>query len=430
MLALIGLALLLVLVFVLIKGYVSASVAFVGLPLIAAVLCGFGLGDIAKFMQDGIQSVMKTTVLFIFSISYFSLMSEKGLFDPAINWLTKRVGTNVYLVLFAVAAASMIGHLDGSGSTTYLIVIPAFLPLCKRLHIRPISIFTVMCLIIGWENLIPWGGPTMRAATVLNMESGAYFRLLIPRMAVMAIVGFVMIFFIARSEIKNGAGKNVAAAITDETAGSKNSFNALYWFNLILTVAMLVVLFMDTAMPLFGIFIISFMIALVVNYPNEKDQRKKLKELGSNSVSMTITLLSVGIFLGVLNGSGMLDGLSDVIVGLVPSSFGPCMLIVFALFALLAFPALGTDAFYFGYMPLVISAVAPYGVAPEIAATTLSLTAFTGALSPAIAATYLALGLLDISFGDHVKYSAKYLIAASLLSVAASMIIGLIPIFG
>lgn len=172
------------------------------------------------------------------------------------------------------------------------------------------------------------------------------------------------------------------------------------------------------------------MIALVVNYPNEKDQRKKLKELGANSVSMTITLLSVGIFLGVLNGSGMLDGLSDVIVGLVPSSFGPYMLIVFALFALLAFPALGTDAFYFGYMPLVISAVAPYGVAPEIAATTLSLTAFTGALSPAIAATYLALGLLDISFGDHVKYSAKYLIAASLLSVAASMIIGLIPIFG
>ena len=156
-LAIIGLILLLALVFILLKGYVSPPVAFIALPLIAAIIAGCSLEEIAGFMTTGARSVLNTTVLFVFSISYFSLMSEAGLFDPVISWLTKKVGTNVYMVMYAIAAAAVIGHLDGSGSTTYLIVIPAFLPLCKRLHISPISIFTTMAMILAWENLIPWG---------------------------------------------------------------------------------------------------------------------------------------------------------------------------------------------------------------------------------------------------------------------------------
>lgn len=429
MLAVAGFAMIFVLVFVLLKGYVAPPVAFVALPFLTALICGFPLGDIAGFLKAGMGSIMNTTILFVFSISFFTLMGEKGLFDPAINALTKRVGNNVTLVLFAIAAASVIGHLDGSGSTTYLIVIPAFLPLCKKLKIRPEAIFATMAFVLSFMNLIPWGGPTARAASVVGMETNEYFQVMLPRMAVMAVIAIVFIFIIARAEKKNGAGIAVDSVnVVVEADKEHQILGGKYFVNLFITIAMLVTLFIETGLPLYFIFMIAYIVALVVNFPNAKEQAKKIKEFGAHSVSMTVTLLSVGVFLGVLNNSGMMDSMASVIAGIVPNSVGSFMLVIFALIAMVAFPCLGTDAFYFGYLPLVIGIVEPYGVSPVIVATTFMMVSHTGILSPAIPASYMAFGLLDISYGDHVKYNAKYLIPASLIALIAGVVIGFIPI--
>ena len=84
-LAIIGLILLLVLVFVLLKGYVSPPVAFIALPLIAALVAGCNLEQIAEFMTAGAKSVLNTTVLIVLSISYLCLMSETEPVDYIIN---------------------------------------------------------------------------------------------------------------------------------------------------------------------------------------------------------------------------------------------------------------------------------------------------------------------------------------------------------
>lgn len=82
MLALIGFLLMAVLMLVLIKSWVSPPVAFIGLPLIAALVAGFSLGDIGGFVETGMESMLGTAVLFVFSISYFTLMNEMGLLIP------------------------------------------------------------------------------------------------------------------------------------------------------------------------------------------------------------------------------------------------------------------------------------------------------------------------------------------------------------
>ena len=101
-LAVIGFILMFVLMFVLIKDKLSPPVAFILLPLIAAVAGGFGIEAISGFVKTGLNTMLSTAVLFIFSISYFTLMSNEGLFDPIIHFLIKRVGNNVTTVLFAV----------------------------------------------------------------------------------------------------------------------------------------------------------------------------------------------------------------------------------------------------------------------------------------------------------------------------------------
>ena len=145
MLALIGFTLMIILMIVLIKSWVSPPVAFIGLPLIAAVIAGFSVADIGGFIGDGMKSMLSTAVLFVFSISYFTLMDEIGLFDPIINALTKRAGKNIWMVVIALLLTTFVAHLDGSGATTFLIVVPAFLPIFKRLGMRKEALLAMMC---------------------------------------------------------------------------------------------------------------------------------------------------------------------------------------------------------------------------------------------------------------------------------------------
>lgn len=132
MLALIGFTLMIVLMFVLIKEKMAPPLAFILLPIIAAALAGFGVTEISEFIKTGMKTMMSTAILFIFSISYFTLMSDAGLFDPIIDFLIKRTGKSITTVLIAVLLTTFVAHLDGSGATTFLIVVPAFLPICKK----------------------------------------------------------------------------------------------------------------------------------------------------------------------------------------------------------------------------------------------------------------------------------------------------------
>ena len=124
MLAAIGFVLMILLMVVLIKGWVSPPVAFISLPLIAAVIAGFSVAEIGDFIGAGMKSMLSTAVLFVFSISYFTLMDEIGLFDPIINVLTKKAGNKPWMVMIAIVLTTFVAHLDGSGATTFLNLTP------------------------------------------------------------------------------------------------------------------------------------------------------------------------------------------------------------------------------------------------------------------------------------------------------------------
>ena len=231
MLALIGFALMIVLMFVLIKEKMAPPLAFILLPIIAAVLAGFGVADISEFIKTGMKTMMNTAILFIFSISYFTLMSDAGLFDPIINFLIKRTGKSITTVLIAVLLTTFVAHLDGSGATTFLIVVPAFLPICKKMGIRPQALLAAMCGGYGVMNLVPWGGPTMRAASVANIEVGDLYSFMIPGVVCLALFAFVIVFIVSRIEKKNGAGSEamIAAEEAAEQTEKKQVKKGIYY---------------------------------------------------------------------------------------------------------------------------------------------------------------------------------------------------------
>jgi len=429
MLALIGFTLMIILMIVLIKSWVSPPVAFIGLPLIAAVIAGFSVADIGGFIGDGMKSMLSTAVLFVFSISYFTLMDEIGLFDPIINALTKRAGKNIWMVVIALLLTTFVAHLDGSGATTFLIVVPAFLPIFKRLGMRKEALLAMMCGPYAVMNILPWGGPTMRAATVAEVETSDLYAFIIPGVLCLIVCAFLNAFLITTNEKRHGLNpeeSNDNSQNHSEEKSEKRTWR--YWFNLVVTLIMLAFLFLDTPMPLYSIFMIAYAIVLVVNFPNTKTQNSKIKSLGQNAMVMTVTLFSVGIFMGVISGTGMVEAMANTIVSVLPEAMAPHMHWFMALFSVPLMMILGTDAFYYALLPIIMGVVVPFGVAAEAVAATFLLTATYGTpVSPSVAAVYVGLGLADVSIGDHIKYALKFVWPMSILVLIGATILGVVP---
>lgn len=127
-------------------------------------------------------------------------------------------------------------HLDGSGATTFLIVVPAFLPICKKMGIRPQALLGTMCGAYGVMNLVPWGGPTMRAASVVGIEVGDLYSFIIPGVVCLVIVAFAIAFVVAAIEKKNGAGKETQAELEEKMEEKKvkcdgyDSYSVCSWY--------------------------------------------------------------------------------------------------------------------------------------------------------------------------------------------------------
>lgn len=433
-LAIIGFVMVLVLIVCLIRKIVIPPIAFILLPTIAALIAGFDPLAVNKFAASGISKMVSTVSLFVFSISFFSLMSDQGVFDPVVNFLIKKAGTNVTLVLLATAAVGIIGHLDGSGATTFIITITAMLPLFKKLKMDNRALMMIICVAIGVMNVCPWGGPTIRAATVLETDPNVLWHRLLPVQGAMLAITFVIAFlqsFIQKRRIaKLGGGIAEDSAVEDAKADEKKVVvpSWLQWYNFIIVVAVIVVLMMGLLNPAYT-FMLALALTLPFNIKSLKEQNGKLKNYGVAAMSMVVTLFAAGIFTGVLSGTGMLNAMASAVVTVIPPDLGRYTHFIVACFAVPLIMCLGTDSFYFGLLPVVVGIASQFGVNPQDVACVLLVAENVGVMiSPLSPAMYLGLGLLEIDVGEHIKYSLAWIWGVSLIAIVACIVLGVTPL--
>lgn len=187
-LGVVGFAMIVIIVAALIRSKSNPVPLFVIVPVIAALICGFTPAQIFEFVKAGVGKTWSTAVLFIFSIVYFSMMGDMGLFDPMVNWLVKKAGSNIVMVTVATSLIAVISHLDGALASTLLITIPAMLPIYKKLHMRPVVLVCIIGAAMSIMNLLPWGGPVARTGVVLNADVNVLWQELIPLQGVGLVI--------------------------------------------------------------------------------------------------------------------------------------------------------------------------------------------------------------------------------------------------
>ena len=155
-------------VLTLFKSKTLPSIAFIVFPFILAMILVAGgyysVGNVGSLIKSGFSSTAPTAALFVFSVLYFGIMTDAGMFDVIIGKLMKLVGNSVIGVTVMTTVIALIGHLDGGGASTFCIVVPSMLPVYKKMHMRPTTLLRVSVLAMGVLNLMPWSGPTARQA--------------------------------------------------------------------------------------------------------------------------------------------------------------------------------------------------------------------------------------------------------------------------
>lgn len=415
----------------------SPLTALILVPTAFGVAGGFA-PELGAMIVEGITKLAPTGVMLMFAILYFAVMIDAGLFEPIVQRLVALVHGDPVKVVLGTAALALLVSLDGDGSTTYMITTAAMLPLYRRLRMRPLILACITMLSGGVMNILPWGGPTARAASALAIDVSTVFVPMIPSMA----VGVVWVLYVA---YRLGVSERVRLAASGAEASThvleEELANPAYQpdtehrrpdrliVNAMLTVLLLVAL-IAAVLPLPVLFMLGFALAVMLNYPSIDQQKALLSRHAGNVLAVAGLIFAAGVFTGILSGTKMVDAIADSVIRLVPDALGPYLAVVTGVLSVPFTFFISNDAFYFGVLPILAKAGETYGItAAEMARASL-IGQPVHLLSPLVPSTFLLVGLAGVDFDDHQRYTLKWALVSALVLLTVGILTTVIPLTG
>ena len=425
----------------------SPAVALIIVPLITGIIaCAFivtdpeGATGVVNFAanvkslggmiagDDGLLSVAATGVMFIFSILFFGILTDAGTFRPIIGGITKLVGTNPILIAIGTSILAMIVHLDGSGAVTFLICVPPLVPLYDAVGMKRTTLATIVAMSAGTMNILPWGGPTIRAATALNVDVvSELFMPVLPAVLVGLALDVVLSALLGAREkarlgnVKLTSAEFKMAELTEEE--KKLARPHLFWVNIILIIAAIVTLLFSGFAPAV-VFMIFYVLATVINYPKVADTKARVDANAKSAIMMCSVLFAAGAFCGIMTGTGMITEMANTLVSIIPHSLGKFFPVIVGIIGMPASLLFDPDSFYYGVLPVLAQTAEGFGVAGVNVGQAAILGQMTVGfpVSPLTPSTFLLVGLAGVDLGEHQKKTIPILWLVSLVMVVVAVV--------
>ena len=449
-------AMMVVFMYVIMKKKMSPFTALVLIPLafaLVAVLTGVvqdvnigtlvrqGLfGNNSKDKLTAMKGTAETGVMLLFAILYFSLMLDSGLFDPITNKMIRYAKGDPMKVLVATAIVAAAVSMNGDGTTTTLICCSAFVPIYKKLDMKLMNLGVLVILQNTIMNLLPWGGPTARAMSVLGVEADI-LGYLAPGMVLSILY---VIFFVARGMGKKERARLGIKELTDAeldelTTISDPEVLAIrrpqnFWINAVMTIVLIGWLVAGSFIDAIEVkpvvlFLIGTGLAMMINYPDLKTQSKRIGENAGDAVQVVLLVFGAGVFMGLFQGTGMAKALADSIVHIIPQQLAGFWSLIIALISVPGTFFLTNDGFYYGVLIPFAEIGRQYGFTDmQMALASLMGQAFH-LLSPLVAFIYLLLRLTGLDMGEWQRESAKYAAVVFVIFVVTIVLMGHMPLY-
>lgn len=499
MLVILGYAMVVVFMVMIMTKRMSPMLALIIVPTVFGLFAGAGLG-LGDMVMKAIGTLAPTAALLMFAIMYFGLMIDVGLFDPLVRFILRVTGNDPAKIVLGTALLAGAVSLDGDGSTTFIVVTAAMLPIYLKLGMSPVVLTCVAGLTNGTLNIVPWGGPTARAAAALKIDPTDVFVPLVPSLIVGLLLCFGFAWTMGLAERKRlglieftsatrasraptrqkagaGAGAGVGSRMlaaaggtgggmftsptvalglrggkadgrradgegvdgADDVGGVSGSGSGAtmastmldpdrptlrpkrIWFNLVLTVAVMVVLVLGV-LPLAYVFMVGTAVALLVNFPQLKQQSAQIVAHAPSIVGVVSMVFAAGVLIGVLDGTGMVAAMADWLVAVIPDSMGPYLAAITGVLSMPLTFFMSNDAFYFGILPVLAESASAFGITPAEMARASVVGQPVHMQSPLVPAILLLVSLANVNLGDHHK---KVLWRAAVVA-AAMLVVGIV----
>ncbi|WIE60903.1 citrate:proton symporter [Curtobacterium sp. MCLR17_032] len=499
MLVILGYAMVVVFMVMIMTKRMSPMLALIIVPTVFGLFAGAGLG-LGDMVMKAIGTLAPTAALLMFAIMYFGLMIDVGLFDPLVRFILRVTGNDPAKIVLGTALLAGAVSLDGDGSTTFIVVTAAMLPIYLKLGMSPVVLTCVAGLTNGTLNIVPWGGPTARAAAALKIDPTDVFVPLVPSLIVGLLLCFGFAWTMGLAERKRlglieftsatrasraptrqkaGAGAGVGSRMlaaaggtgggmftsptvalglrggkadgrradgdgvdgADDVGGASGSGSGSgatmastmldpdrptlrpkrIWFNLVLTVAVMVVLVLGV-LPLAYVFMVGTAVALLVNFPQLKQQSAQIVAHAPSIVGVVSMVFAAGVLIGVLDGTGMVAAMADWLVAVIPDSMGPYLAAITGVLSMPLTFFMSNDAFYFGILPVLAESASAFGITPAEMARASVVGQPVHMQSPLVPAILLLVSLANVNLGDHHK---KVLWRAAVVA-AAMLVVGIV----
>ncbi len=201
MLVILGFSMIAVFMYLIMSKRITPVAALILVPTVFGLFAGAGLG-LSDIIMEALLKLAPTAALLFFAITFFGIMIDVGLFDPLIRLILKFVKNDPMRLVVGTALLTSIVSLDGDGSTTFIIVTSAFLPIYLKLRMSPVILTVVAATANGVLNTVPWGGSTARASAALGVSPIDIFVPMIPAIAAGLVAVLVLAYFLGRAERK------------------------------------------------------------------------------------------------------------------------------------------------------------------------------------------------------------------------------------
>ena len=397
-------------------------------------------GNNSKDKLTAMKGTAETGVMLLFAILYFSTMLDAGLFDPITNKMIRFAKGDPMKVLMATSIVAAAVSLNGDGTTTTLICCSAFVPIYKKLDMKLMNLGVLVILQNTIMNLLPWGGPTARAMSVLGVEADilAY---LAPGMILSVLY---VIFVVARSMGKKERARLGIQELTDaeldelttitdpEVLEKRRPKN--FVINAIMTIVLIGWLVAGSFIDAIEVkpvvlFLVGTALALMINYPDLKAQAKRIGDNAGDAVQVVLLVFAAGVFMGLFQGTGMATALTESIVHVIPKELAGFWSLIIAIISVPGTFFLTNDGFYYGVLIPFAEIGRQYGFTDmQMALASLMGQAFH-LLSPLVAFIYLLLRLTGLDMGEWQKESAKYAAVIFVIFVVTIVLMGHMPLY-
>nr|WP_288428842.1 citrate:proton symporter [uncultured Spirosoma sp.] len=427
LLALLGFATIAIFLLLIITKRLSVNTALVLVPLAMGAMAGFSPKELGEMILAGIKQVAPTGILLMFAVLYFATMLDAGLFDPIIAAIIRYVQGDPLKVIVGTAILTMIVHLDGDGTATFMIVMSAFLPIYRQLQINRLVLPGIVALSVGPLHLVPWSGTSARAISTLKTDAAQLIAPNIPAILAGIVWVLAVAYWFGLKERKRLGINALTFVHRDNLTDAQRQLRRprLVWLNAILTIGLILTL-MKGWVPAPALFVTASALALLINYPKLSEQQQVLRAHGNNIFMVSSMIFAAGVFSGILTGSKMIDAMAGSLVSAIPAQHAAWLPTLTAVTSMPASLLFTPDAYYFGVIPIVSQSAAQFGIDPlEIGRAALLGQMTVGfPVSPLTASTFLLVGLAEVDLGDHQRFTLKWAFGTTLVMTIVALLTG------